>query len=53
MPGLVTPMSSDTNLWHLRGALYGADNLLLKHISVVFQLLCSKILPIQHEKGVV
>lgn len=51
VPGVVIPMSSDTNLWHLRGALYGADNFLLKHIPVAFQLLCSMILLIQHEKG--
>lgn len=31
VPGLVNPVSSGTNLWHLTGALYRADNLLLEH----------------------
>lgn len=51
VPGLVTPVSSGTNLWHFRGALYGADSFLLEHTPVAFQLLCSMILPIHHEKG--
>lgn len=51
VPGLVTPMSNDTNLWHFGGALYGAENLLLKHIPVAFQLLCGMILLMQQEKG--
>lgn len=41
VPSLVNPVSSGTNLWHFRGALYGADNLLLEHIPVAFQLLCN------------
>lgn len=49
--GLATSMSSGTNLWHLRGALYGADNLLLVHIPIAFHLLCSMILLTQRGKG--
>lgn len=51
VPALVTPVPSDTDLWHLGGAFCGADNLLLEHIPVAFQLLCSRILLIQREKG--